>query len=232
MNESEAQQVKYIYRRYLELKSVRLLKEHLDQQGIHSRAQVWKSGSHGGGSFSRGALYQMLANPIYIGEIRHKQERHPGQHQPIVERELWERVQRLLKERAVRRGSVSVPSVNLLAGKLFDEHRKPLYVSGASKRGRRYRYYVSRELVTGTASKVNDAWRLAAPELERAVTAAISRILGDKTLTGEALHRAGASATEIATALKDMGARRDSIATVDAAKPTLVSLLKRVGLGR
>jgi site-specific DNA recombinase len=232
VNESEAQRVRYIYRRYLELKSVRLLKEHLDQHGLHSRAQIRKSGPHGGGSFSRGALYQMLANPIYIGEIRHKHERHPGQHQPIVEREVWERVQRLLKARAVRRGSASVPSVNLLAGKLFNEHGEPLYVSGASKRGRRYRYYVSRELAKGTAGKVNDGWRLAAPELERVVIAALSRILGDKILTGEALHRAGASAAEIATALKDVGARSESIATADAAKPTTITLLKRVDLGR
>jgi site-specific DNA recombinase len=81
INEREAERVKYIYQKYLELKSVRLLKQDLDKRGIHSRVQVWKNGPHGGGSFSRGALYEMLASPIYIGEIRHKQERYPGQRQ-------------------------------------------------------------------------------------------------------------------------------------------------------
>jgi site-specific DNA recombinase len=76
----------------------------------------------------------------------------------------------------------------MLVGEPFDEHGEPLYACGTSKAGRRYRYYVSRKLVRGPASEVNDGRRLAAPELERAVTAAITRIIKDKTLTGEALH--------------------------------------------
>jgi len=232
VNEPEADRVRYIYRRYLELKSVKLLKADLDQNGIHSRAQVWKNGPHGGGSFSRGALYEMLANPIYIGEVRHKQERYPGQHQAIIERELWERVQRQLKEGAVRRGKGSGRSgANFLAGKLFDQQDEPLYVCGAAKGGRRYRYYVSRKLVRGKASALNDGWRLAAPELERAVIEALAQILRNQTLIGTALHRAGASATEIAAVLKAAEARsRQSGEGVEAVVQTIAALLKRVDL--
>ena len=105
--------------------------------------------SRGGKPFSRGALYHLLSNPIYLGEIRHKNERHPGQHEAIVSRELWERVQERLRDRAVRRGEgckTEAPR-SPLAGKLFDEKGEPLYVQGAAKGHRRYRYYVSRKLV-------------------------------------------------------------------------------------
>ena len=91
----QARTVKQIFERYLELGSVRVLKKDLDQRGIVSATKVSKKGKQRGGKpFSRGALYHLLSNPIYLGEIRHKNERHPGQHEAIVSRELWERVQR------------------------------------------------------------------------------------------------------------------------------------------
>jgi hypothetical protein len=66
----------------------------LDRREVTSKVRCSPTGtSSGGKNFSRGARYELLSNPIYIGEIRHKRERHPGQHQPILERELWEQVQ-------------------------------------------------------------------------------------------------------------------------------------------
>src|SRR5271166_2943569 len=96
VNRAEAKTVKHIYERYLELGSVRLLKGDLERRGIISKVRVSKGARSGGRQFSRGALYLMLSNPIYLGEIRHKKERHLGQHQPIVSRELWEKVQQRL----------------------------------------------------------------------------------------------------------------------------------------
>jgi site-specific DNA recombinase len=79
VNQSEAQTVLEIFRRYLELGSVRLLMEDLNRRGIRSKLRVAKNGKRSGGnSFFRGALYQLLSNPIYIGEIRHKRVRHPA----------------------------------------------------------------------------------------------------------------------------------------------------------
>ena len=90
-----------IFARYLELGSIRLLKQDLDRRGIISKIRVSKSGIRSGGqSFSRGALHELLCNPIYVGEIRHRKDRHPGQHEAIVDRELWDKVQRLLCEQA------------------------------------------------------------------------------------------------------------------------------------
>ena len=117
INAKEAQTVQYIYRRYLELGCVRLLKEDLDRQGIHSKVR----GQKGGCSFSRGILYKILSNPIYIGQIRHKGTCHPGQHEAIIDQELWEQVQQHMASNSVEhktrsRNTISCPLTN----KLFD----------------------------------------------------------------------------------------------------------------
>ena len=103
VNQAEATTVRQIYHRYLEVGSVPKLKKDLDRDGVVSKIRVSRKGIRSGGrSFSRGALYELLSNPIYIGEIRHKQERYPGQHEAILERELWEKVQQRLLDRAAR----------------------------------------------------------------------------------------------------------------------------------
>jgi site-specific DNA recombinase len=97
VNHDEARLVRHIFERYLELGSVRCLKRELDERGIVSAVKVSAKGNRRGGKpFSRGALYCLLSNRSYLGEIRHKQEYHRGQHDPIVSRDLWERVQQNL----------------------------------------------------------------------------------------------------------------------------------------
>jgi Recombinase len=82
----------------------------------------------------------LLSNPIYIGEIRHRGVRHPGLHEPIVDRELWEKTQLLLRSQAVRGGSRTKSVASPLTGKLFDESGQSLTPSHAVKGERRYRY--------------------------------------------------------------------------------------------
>jgi site-specific DNA recombinase len=104
VNESEAGTVREIFQRYLELGSVRLLMEDLNRRGIRSKVRVARNGKRSGGNlFFRGALYELLSNPIYIGEIRHKGVNHPGLHEPIVDRELWDSAQLLLRSHTARR---------------------------------------------------------------------------------------------------------------------------------
>src|SRR6202140_2358898 len=123
INDLEAAQVIDIYKLYLELGSVRLLKRELDRRGVVSKVRVSRRGVRSGGrSFSRGALYELLANPIYLGEIRHKGERYPGQHEPILDREKWERVQQRLRDGTRRGGQPSVKApARPLGGEVFDE---------------------------------------------------------------------------------------------------------------
>ena len=181
VNQSEAETVREIFRRYLELGCVRLLMEELNRRGIRSKVRVARNGkTSGGNSFFRGALYVLLSNPIYIGEIRHKGVRHPGLHEPIVERELWEQTQLLLRSQAVRGGSRTKAVASPLMGRLFDESGQSLTPSHAVKGERRYRYYVSRSLSKGTADSGGRGWRLPAPEIERTVAASACQILSDR----------------------------------------------------
>ena len=100
INQADAETVLQIYQRYLKAGSVPKLKKALDRDGVVSKIRVSRKGNRSGGqSFSRGALYELLSNPIYIGEIRHKQERHPGQHEAMLELALWEKVQKRLRDR-------------------------------------------------------------------------------------------------------------------------------------
>lgn len=175
VNQNEARTVRTIFERYLELGRVRLLKTDLDRRGILSACKTTRRGKlRGGKPFSRGALCNLLSNPIYIGEIRHRRERYPGQHEPVVSPELWEQVQLQLCSHAARpgEGRKTTASASPLAGKLFDEHGEPLYVQGSAKGQRRYRYYFSKGLLNGEADCAEAGWRLSAPQLERTLTAA------------------------------------------------------------
>jgi site-specific DNA recombinase len=182
--ESEAATIRHIFQRYCELGSVRLLKQDLDRDGLRSKLRVSSNGSRTGEkSFSRGALYTLLRNPIYVGEVRHQDARYPGQHQPMVERSVWERTQELLRLHRVRVDGImpsgSMPSP--LIGKLFDDHGERLTPSHAVKGKRRYRYYVSRSLMKGAPHKPGQGRRVPAVEIERNLAAAIAVILDDCT---------------------------------------------------
>lgn len=235
VNQEESKTVRQIYKRYLELGSVRLLKHDLDRRGVVSKIRVTKNGARSGGrSFSRGALYELLANPIYIGEIRHKKVRHPGQHKSVVDRQTWEEVQKRLRDQTTRDRIPKIrAAANVLAGKLFDEHGEPLYSTGAKGRhGGRYRYYVSRELVRGGGSSLDaeKRWRLAAAELEQSVVVSAQRILDDQAAIATTLQEAGLPSAEIQSLLKAAEAKRGSLRSGSQAAPTIVELVKRVDL--
>ena len=232
INPAEAETVKGIFQRYLELRSVRLLKDDLDRRGIISKIRLSRNGNRSGGkAFSRGALYELLSNPVYIGEIRHRKERHPGQHEPIVERELWERAQRQLRDQAARcRAHATKAGPSPLAGKLFDEDGECLYVAGAAKGERRYRYYVSRRLVTGSADEVRNRWRLSGPEIERTVAVAARQLLNDHAAISASACNLGVGAGDIPAVLEAAGewSRRLQSETDSAA--ALSGLVDKVNL--
>jgi site-specific DNA recombinase len=234
VNAEEAKLVCHLYKRYLELKSVRLLKQDLHRRGMVSKVRVSKNGTRSGGRpFSRGALYELLANPIYLGEIRHKKLRHPGQHQAIVDREVWDEVQRCLRDQSARGGtSNSKAAVNLLAGKLFDENGEPLRVTSAEGRhGGQYRYYVSRDLITkGSLAHAEQGWRLAARELEQSILVSARAILAGQAAMATMAQEVGASAAEIHSILKAADAMNVSLESGSQAPITIFELITRVDL--
>ena len=236
INQDEARTVREIFERYLELGSVRELKNDLDQRGIVSAVKLSRKGRRRGGKpFSRGALYCLLSNRIYLGEIRHKQQSHPGQHEPIISRELWERVQAKLCGHAVRdgEGRKTAAMRSPLAGKLFDANGEPLYVQGAVKGHRRYRYYVSKRLVRGESQEPEQRWRLSAAEIERAVSAGARTMLGDRAAIALVLEESGIDSSHLVPVLRSTQTLIERFqADGETASSTLGEIIERVDLMR
>lgn len=186
INRDEAETVRLIYRRYVELGSVAALTRSLDDDGVVSKRRRFKDGQMVGGvPLSRGAIYQILRNRLYRGEIEHRGEIHVGNHQPIIDQDLWRSVQDRLTGQSGRKRGKSGARMDpaLLAGRAFDGSGSRLTPSYAVKAGRRYRYYVSAPLVRGTAQK---GLRIPAPDLECLVIDTIATHLRDpQWVTGQ-----------------------------------------------
>ncbi len=178
VNEREAELVRHIYQRYLEMSSVVELADELNRQGYRTKVQQRASGPHRGGCiFRRGTLYHLLSNRIYLGQMVHKGEYFAGEHPAIISTELWDAVQVKLKANASgtsRRLRSQQPS--LLVGLVFDGEGRAMTPSHATKPGKRYRYYVTRP------DQLDDApaWRVSAHDLERLVCERLSDLLTDQ----------------------------------------------------
>jgi site-specific DNA recombinase len=181
MIDSEADTVRLIFRRYAELGSVRLLQAELEARGIKSKSWTSASGRLVGGKpFSRGALYLMLQNRTYLGDIVHKGQFHPGEHTPIIDQPLWDAVQAQLDSNAAERNSgTRNHQPSLLAGMLFDGDGNRMTPSHALKMGTRYRYYVSGSLITKDRTQTSAGLRIPAAEIEQLVSSRVHRWLLD-----------------------------------------------------
>jgi len=219
VNAEEAETVRQIYRRYLELGSAHLLVTEMAEQGIRSKARPWLTNikMQGGREIGRGALYTLLQNRAYRGEVEHSGQVYAGEHEAIVDAELWDAVQvQLGQNRQERREQLRAKEVSLLAGLAYDEAGERLTPTHATKAGKRYRYYVSQHLVTakrGRPSPQLAAQRIPARDLEQLVSQRLLELLQIQT----DLHRAitqgqqnassSTSTTVIATAVHPSSGR-------------------------
>ena len=229
-NRQEAKTVKLIYERYLELGCVRLLQQDLDKRGIRSKVRVSREGKRSGGQvFSRGALYTLLANPIYIGEVRHKTAHYEGQHDAILDRELWQKVQQQLKAQGTaRKGVTRKNTISSLAGKLFDMNGNRLVPSHTVKKGRRYRYYVSQQLIRGCAAEAGDAWRLPAPEIEMAIATEAEKILREPATIAKLVSSASVDRRQARSLIQRLKSCADRLSDDDARAAALAELVHKV----
>ena len=183
VNETEAEQVRHIFRRYLELGSVHALRDELEVQGVRSKRRVSRNGRVSGDAvFGRGALFHLLSNRHYLGEIVHKETSYPGAHPPIIDRGLFEEVQAELARKAgPARGTrpalhPGAPSA-LLTGLIFDDRGNAMTPICASKgKGRLYRYYVSSATLQGRRDQAGSLARCPAPLLEELLRDRVERL--------------------------------------------------------
>lgn len=168
--------IRDLFRRYCEIGNVRLLKEQLDDEGVMVPERFTTTGRKMGGvPFTRGQIYKVLSNPIYIGEIHHKGQAYEGQHEAIIEPDLWAMAQeRLAGNRQGEQQAPTIKAQSLLAGKVFDEDGEPLLASHACKGKIRYRYYVSKPQQHDGASSIT-SMRIPALELEKTVCHGIAQ---------------------------------------------------------
>jgi hypothetical protein len=127
----------------------------------------------GGVLISRGHLYWILSNPIYVGRLRHKGQTHGGLHSGIVDVEIWERVQQRLASQTQTRRASQLDDHSFLVGKLYDDRGSRMGASHASKGGRRWRYYVSRAALSGRKQEAGLVVRIPAPEIENSIANAV-----------------------------------------------------------
>ncbi|HEX9170233.1 MAG TPA: recombinase family protein [Roseiarcus sp.] len=163
----EADLVRKIFDGYLRLGSISALAASLNADGIKPKPRRLANGRTVAAACYRvGPLAHLLKNRFYVGEVAYRGEIHPGEHQPILDRALFDAVQTRLKEQAVERSAIRSSSPSLLAGHIFDDRMNPMTPTHANKKGVRYRYYVSHALLQGQAKEAGSVPRISAPEVE------------------------------------------------------------------
>jgi site-specific DNA recombinase len=188
----EADAVRTIFERYLALGSIGALIEELDRRGIRTKANGLSDGRQRGGiRFGVGALAYLLKNRFYIGEVVYRGELHRGEHEPILDRDLFEAVQAKLDARAVARRVRLKGSPAILAGRIFDDRGNRMSPTHSNKLGLRYRYYVSHPILQKRKAEAGSIARVPAPEIEELV------------LDGVRQHLASIDETEHPTAIDD-----------------------------
>ncbi len=181
VNHEEANRVRTLFELYDQFGCLRSVERETIRLNLRSKLQIFKTGRVAGGKpFSRGQIYHILRNPIYLGLIRHKDKTWPGQHKAITDEELWDRVQDKLITASRRKrggtqskdGSGQTKGQSLLTGKLFDETGDRLTPTSTTRRGRKLRYYVSNRLIAGGTDP--SGWRLSAPNMEKQIAAIVA----------------------------------------------------------
>jgi site-specific DNA recombinase len=211
-NAKEPELLCKIFSLYLKVGCVSKLAVQLNRDKIRSKVCITRTGAHlGGVPFARGALYALLRNRLYIGEIRHRDKWYAGEHKGIVPRDLWDKVQAQLNSNLqTRHKRAREQASSLLTGLVEDAAGNRFTPSFTIKRGRRYRYYVSQLAIKNLADDHNGPTRVPAHELESRVTQKLLALLKSDA---EVFDRLGAEndgpaiSSSLAVAAKKLAAR-------------------------
>ena len=220
VNDREADTVRTLFDLYDRHRRLGAVRQEAERLGLRSKVRRKPSGESCGGTvLSNGQIQYLLRNPVYVGRIRHKDQTWPGLHPPIIEEDLWQKVQSALNEtpRSRNRGSRCRA---LLTGKLRDETGDRLTPTHTTRSGRRHRYYISNRLVSRGPDQVG--WRLPAVSLERVIARAIADHLQKRAATHSILRTADLRRSDKTTRAVD-GLSCTSRHRVDQIIPLLAS---------
>ncbi len=175
IHQKEAEIVRAIFKLYCETGSVAKVEAELLRRGIRRpKSKAITSGrTYGGRAFTRGEIYKLLSNPVYVGEIGHKGQRFDGQHPAIIDPKTWELARtRLATNTHARNIQLGAKDPSLLAGLLFDDTGTRLTPTHTNRQGKRYRYYAKPSAQPHRRGRPRDAdrgWRIPALEIEKAI---------------------------------------------------------------
>jgi site-specific DNA recombinase len=228
----ESELVCKIFGLYLKAGCVSKLAAHLDREKVRSKIWVTRTGARlGGVAFARGALYALLRNRLYLGEIRHRDQWYSGEHKGIVPRDLWDKVQtQLNRNLRTRRKRARDQASSLLTGLVEDAAGNRFTPSFTSKRGRRYRYYVSQVALKSPGGEHNGPTRVPAHELEGRVTERLVAFLKSDAEVFDGLseeRESPAISSNRVAAAKKLAARLPSLPPDDL-RDLLACFLQRV----
>src|SRR5881396_255613 len=213
--EDEAERVRLIYARYLELSGVNALVRDLRDKDIRTKKRLLATGDiRGGVLFERGSLFYLLRNRFYIGEVKYKSEILPGEQPAIMDRQLFDAVQQKLTDQWSHRNHAKSKSDHLLTGLLYDDAGHRMIPTHATKAGIRYRYYASLPHLKGESKTVSvgSVSRLPATDIEDLIVRSVNEHL---------VSQHGQSSSNRAQA-DDRGLIAEQVVRIDVHKDRLI----------
>src|ERR1700738_2263263 len=220
--EDEADRVRLIYQRYLELSGVNALVRDLREKDIRTKMRLRATGAtHGGIPFERGSLFYLLRNQFYVGEVKYKGEILPGEQPAIMDRPLFDAVQQKLTDQWSHRNHTKSKSDHLLTGLLYDDAGHRMIPTHATKAGIRYRYYVSLPHLNGESKTVSvgSVSRIPANDIEDIIVRSVNEHL--------AAQQGQPSSSRVHA--DDRGLIAEQVVRIDVHKDRLIVRLKSAG---
>jgi hypothetical protein len=170
INEGEAATVRMIFERFVRLGSATTLAKALAAEGVLNKR---------GKLIDKGFLYKLINNRVYLGEAVHKGAAYPGEHEAIIDRDLWGKVHSILQESPrLRAKNTRRQTPALLKGIIFTETGAAMTPTATKKGTRLYRYYASMDLIRNRPTgETCGPLRLPAGMVEDAVIGEIRRMI-------------------------------------------------------
>ncbi|MFP1645213.1 recombinase family protein [Pontitalea aquivivens] len=180
VNQEEAAKVRKLFERFVAIGSATILARELRRDGMRTKQ---------GTLIDKGYIYRLLNNRVYRGEAVHKGTAYPGEHEAIIEARLWDQVHNILGESPRKRANNSrTQTPALLKGLLFNATGAAMTPSSTKKGTRRYRYYVSMDILKSRDTPEDGIpRRLPADTAEAAVITEICRILRTPNTTAQVI---------------------------------------------
>lgn len=192
VNDAEAENIRWMHKRYLELGCCNQLVLELRERGVCSKQFITRHGVvRGGNPANQSFIYGLLGNPTYLGQYHIDGEVIDALHDPIVDRETWLKVRDLKDSRRLKKPPNPEQS-NLLLGLLFDEYgRKMVIWSGANAPHLTpLRFYLSTSNHKLTKSGVKST-RAEANDLETLIRATVCSFFRTRTEVSDAINALG-----------------------------------------